>query len=170
MTKRNKKVAHTKLTPDSLRIGFVPLNDCAPLAMAEELGLFEKYGLKVQLKRELGWATIRDKIVYGELDAAHALAGLPLVLNFGIASLKRECVSGLILSLHGNAITISKELWNSGVRDAATLREQVVKFRGKRVLTFGVVFPFSSHAFLLRDWLARGGIQPDKDVRIVVVP
>lgn len=163
-------MALARLTPDFLRIGFVPLNDCAPLALARELGLFEKYGLKVQLKRELGWATIRDKIAYGELDAAHALAGLPLVLGFGLGSIKRECVSALVLSLHGNAITISRELWNSGVRDAATLREQIKKWRGKRVFTFGVVFPSSSHAFLLRDWLARAGIHPDRDVRIVVVP
>src|SRR6266513_2229453 len=62
-----------------LRLGFVPLTDCAPLVMAAELGLFRKYGLEVVLSRELGWATIRDKVIHGELDAAHALAALPVV-------------------------------------------------------------------------------------------
>ena len=60
----------------ALRIGFVPVNDCAPLAMACELGLFDRHGLAVELTRELGWATIRDKVVHGELDAAHALAAM----------------------------------------------------------------------------------------------
>src|SRR5579871_935043 len=70
--------------PAPLRIGFVPLNDCAPLVMAQELGLFAKYGITVELKRELGWATIRDKIIFGELDAAHAVAGMPFAATLGI--------------------------------------------------------------------------------------
>lgn len=153
-----------------LQVGFVPLNDCAPLAVAQELGLFEKYGLKVVLRRELGWATIRDKIIHGELDAAHALAGMPIAAALGVGSIKCECVSGLVLSLHGNAITLSTALWEKGVRDAATLREEIRKARGKKEYTFGVVCPFSSHNFLLRQWLASGGIDAERDVRIVVVP
>lgn len=148
----------------------MPLNDCAPLAVAQELGLFAKYRLEVELKRELGWATIRDKIAYGELDAAHALGGLALATTFGLGSVKCECVSGLVLGLHGNAITLSTKLWEDGVRDAATLKEQIVRERGRRIFTFGVVFPYSSHNFLLREWLTGGGINPDRDVRIVVVP
>ncbi len=69
-----------------LHIGYVPLNDAAPILMAHELGLFEKYGLEVELSREVGWATIRDKILYGELDAAHAVAGLVLAASCGIGS------------------------------------------------------------------------------------
>ena len=61
-----------------IRVGFVPLTDCAPLVMAKELGLYKKYGLQVELSRELGWATIRDKVVHRELDAAHALAAMPV--------------------------------------------------------------------------------------------
>ncbi len=153
-----------------LRIGFVPLSDCAPLAIANELGFFAKYGLKVQLQRELGWATIRDKIIYGELEAAHAVAGMPFAATFGFGSIPCDCVTGLVLSLQGNAITLSRELWDLGVRDAKTLREQIVKSRGSRVFTFGVPFPFASHNFLLRQWLADAGIQPGRDVQIVVVP
>ena len=153
-----------------LRLGFVPLNDCAPLLVAHELGLFAKHGLEVELSRELGWATVRDKIIHGELDAAHALAGMPVAAALGLGSIKCECVSGLVLSLHGNAITLSTELWKCGVRDAATLREYIRKMHGEKTLTFGVVFTFSSHNFLLRQWLAGAGINPDRDVRIVVVP
>ncbi len=125
---------------------------------------------EVELKRELGWATIRDKIIYGELDAAQAVAGMPFAATFGLGSQACECVTGLVLSLHGNAITLSQDLWNDGLRDAKSLREKIINSRGRKIFTFGVVFPFSSHNFLLRQWLIGGGINPDHDVRIVVVP
>ncbi len=153
-----------------LRLGFVPLTDCAPLVMAETLGLFAKYGLTVELKRELGWATIRDKIIYGELDAAHAVAGIPFAATFGLGSVACECVTGLVLSLQGNAITLSQNLWEDGVRDGKSLREMIISQREQKTFTFGVVHPFSSHNFLLRQWLAEADIHPDRDVRIVVVP
>ena len=167
---KNSKTIPAARGSKPLRVGFVPLNDCAPLAMARELGLFAKYGLAVELKRELGWATIRDKIIYGELDAAHALAPMPFAASLGLGSIPCDCVTGLVLSLQGNAITLSEDLWERGVRDAKTLREVIVKFRREKVFTFGVVFPFSSHNFLLRQWLAGAGIEPERDVRIVVVP
>jgi ABC-type nitrate/sulfonate/bicarbonate transport system substrate-binding protein len=155
---------------DTLRLGFVPLTDCAPLVMAKELGLFKKFGLNVTLSRELGWATIRDKIIHGELEAAHAVAGMPFAATLGLGSVQCDCVTALVLNLHGNAITLSNDLWNRGVRDGASLRNEILKSRGNKVFTFGVVYPFSSHNFLLRGWLARAGILPDRDVRIVVVP
>lgn len=159
------------LTPRAaLRVGFVPLTDCAPLVMAQELGLFDKHGLRVRLSRELGWATIRDKIIHRELDAAHAVAAMPLVATLGLGSVRCECLTALVLNLHGNAITLSSELWHRGVRDGATLRELVLQTRRERTFTFGVVYPHSSHHFLLRGWLASAGIDPDRDVRIVVVP
>ena len=156
--------------PKSLRIGFVPLNDSAPLIIAKEVGLFSKYGLSVELSRELGWATIRDKIIFGELDAAHALAAMPVATTFGIGSIACETLTGLVLNLNGNAITLSNEMWNRGVRDLKALRHEVFQTRGSRTYTFGVVSPFSSHNFLLRQWLVSGGINPDRDVRIVIVP
>ncbi len=158
------------MTMRALRVGFVPLVDCAPLVMAQELGLFARHGLSIQLSREIGWATIRDKIIYGELAAAHAPAALPFAANFGIGSDQCACVSGLVLNLQGNAITLSRELWGRGVRDAATLREEIRRNRGRKTFTFGVVFSYSSHPFLLRQWLKSGDINPDVDVRIVVVP
>jgi ABC-type nitrate/sulfonate/bicarbonate transport system substrate-binding protein len=153
-----------------LRLGFVPLADCAPLVMARELGLFSKYGLRVRLERELGWATIRDKIIYGELEAAHSLAGMPVAATLGLGSIRCDCLTALVLNLHGNAITLSNELWRAGVRDGASLRTELIRLRHKKTLTFGVVSQSSSHHFLLRQWLTAAGIYPERDVRIVVVP
>jgi ABC-type nitrate/sulfonate/bicarbonate transport system substrate-binding protein len=168
----NKKIQAIKaqVTQRKLRVGFVPLSDCAPLVMAHELGLFKKHGLNVALSRELGWATIRDKIIHGELEAAHAVAGMPVAATLGLGSIPCDCLTALVLNLHGNAITLSNELWEKGVRDGATLREEITRSRREKTFVFGVVYPFSSHNFLLRDWLTGAGINPDRDVRIVVVP
>ena len=153
-----------------IRLGFVPLTDCAPLVMAQELGLFKKYGVRVELSRELGWATVRDKIIHRELDAAHALAAMPVTATLGFGSVPCDCLTGLVLNLHGNAITLSTELWQRGVRDGGTLREEIKRVRREKIFTFGAVFPFSSHRHLLRRWLAAHGIDADRDVRLVVVP
>src|SRR5882762_4797595 len=109
----------------ALRVGFVPLCDCAPLVMARELGLFEKYGLRVQLSREVGWATIRDKIIYRELDAAHALAPMVFAASLGLGSIRTACVSGLVLSLNGNAITLAQSLHAACASKGETLKEHV---------------------------------------------
>ncbi len=153
-----------------VRVGFVPLTDCAPLVMAQELGLFRKFGLRVTLERELGWATVRDKIIYGELEAAHALAAMPLAATLGLGSIACDCLTALVLNLHGNAITLSNDLWQRGVRDGHTLREEIKRLQPKTTLTFGVVFPISSHRHLLRKWLSAHGVDAERDVQIVVVP
>ena len=165
----NKKSQSAKTAPP-LRLGFVPLTDCAPLVMAQELGLFKRFGLCVQLSCELGWATVRDKIVHGELDAAHALAAMPLAASLGLGSVACECLTALVLNLNGNAITLSADLWKRGVRDGKTLREEIHRTRREKIFTFGIVFPFSSHRQLLRNWLSAHGIDPERDVRFVVVP
>ena len=153
-----------------LRLGFVPLVDCAPLVVAQELGLFDRYEIAVTLSREVGWATVRDKIIYQKLDAAHAPAGMAFSITSGIESIACDCITGLVLNLHGNAITLSQELWDHGVRDARTLGTLIRERRLKKTLTFGVVFPFSSHTALMRQWLRSGGIDPDRDVHLVQVP
>ena len=152
----------------AIKLGFVSLCDCAPVVMAEELGLFSKYGLRVELSREVGWATIRDKIIYGELEAAHAPAGLVVAASCGLGSVQSECVTGLMISLNGNAITLSEDLWKKGVRDAQTLRRLVAE--GERTYVLGIVNAYSAHSFLLRNWLRAHGISPERDVRLVVVP
>ena len=159
-----------RMESNALRVGFLPLNDCAPIVIARELGLFEQYGLAVELHKEKDWAAIRDKVAGGELDAAQAPMALPLAINCGIASEPRPCVTGLILSLHGNAITLSRSLWESGVYDARTLRKAVTDAARRRTFTLAVPFMYSSHNFILRQWLFSGGINPDAELRIVIVP
>ena len=138
--------------------------------MAQELGLYKKYGLNVVLSRELGWATIRDKVIHKELDAAHALAAMPVAATLGLGSVPCDCLTALVLNLNGNAITLSNDLWKRGVRDGKTLREEIIRSRREKTYTFGAVFPFSSHRHLLRRWFSAHGIDPDRDVRIVIVP
>ncbi len=154
----------------SLRLGYVPLTDSAPLLVAHEYGLFARRGLRVTLSRELGWATVRDKLVHGELDAAHAPCGLPFALTLGLGCVPTECFSPLVLSLHGNAITLSRSLRDEGVTDGSTLAQFVRKQPSQRLLFFGVVSPHSTHACLLRSWLTQAGLDPEREVRIVVVP
>ena len=154
----------------SLRLGFIPLTDAAPLIAAQELGLFARHGLRVELHREVGWATIRDKIVYGELEAAHAPAPMLWDAELGLNAPPTAVLTALVLNLHGNAITLSEALWTQGVRDGASLRALALSRQGERRVTFGVVSLFSSHHLLLRNWLRTAGINPDRHVRIVVVP
>lgn len=152
-----------------VRIGFIPLADCAPLIVARELELFQKHGVRVELSCEVGWATIREKLLYGQVDAAHAIAGLALAMRMGLSTPPCRVVAPFVFNLHGNAITLGRDLWNRGVRDAAGLHK-LIRSTTSRRFTFGVVSRFSSHYFMMRRWLASGGTVVDKDVRIVVLP
>jgi ABC-type nitrate/sulfonate/bicarbonate transport system substrate-binding protein len=154
----------------SLTIGFVPMIDCAVLIAAHELGLFAKHGLCVTLSRELGWATVREKLLHEELTAAHAPLSIAFAMQCGIATVARPCLTGLILCANGSAITLSRELWEKGVRDAASLKALIDSERHKRTYSFGTVLELSTQNYLLRNWLEAGGINPDRDVRIPIVP
>lgn len=147
----------------------MPLADCAPLMAADQLGLFEKHGVEVVLQREVGWATIREKILYHELDAAHAPAGLALSLRLGVHGHACRSLAPFVFNTNGNAITLSRDLYGRGVRDAATLRK-LIRSTPQQLFTFGVVAFWSSHHILLREWLRAGGIDPERDVRIVMLP
>ncbi len=153
-----------------LRVGFLALTDSAPIIVAQALGLFSRNGLDVELSREVGWATIREKITYGELHAAHAPAPMLWATHLGIDCVPTPVLSALILNQHGNAITLSERLWKAGVTNAATFREEAKRRTGERRITLGVVFRHSSHHLFLRRWLLDANISPENDVRIVVVP
>lgn len=153
-----------------LRLGFLALTDAAPLIAAQELGCFARRGLSVELCREVGWATIRDKVIYGELDAAHAPAPMLWATHLGLGCAPADVCTAFVFNLHGNALTLSTRLWNAGVRDAAGLREEALRRRGENKLMFGIVFPHSMHHVLLRQWLHAIRIDPERDVRIAVVP
>lgn len=148
----------------------MPLVDVAPIAYAEETGLFAKRGLKVELRREPGWATIRDKVAYGELEAVHAPLGLAFALNWGLGVLRQPCLTAWLLNSNGDAITVSRSLHEAGALDAASLAAAVKSFPRARPLTFGVPHLFSTHHFLLLHWFRPVGIVAGRDVRIVVLP
>ena len=160
----------TRNRPRRLRVGFLALTDAAPLAAADHLGLFTQHGLGVEFHREIGWATIREKMIYGELEAAQAPAPMLWSAQLGLGCPPCEVLTAHVLNLHGNALTLSRALREAGVRDGATLRAHARGRSGRLRLTFGVVFPYSSHHLLLRDWLRAAGLEPERDVRIVVVP
>ena len=139
-----------------MRVGYVPLTDSAPLLVAEKEGLFEKHGIKVRLSAEPGWATIREKLIHGELDAAQCLAGLALALNYGLGCMTRPMIVPLVLSSNGNAITITKEIPPEVFKTGATLETFLeTEWDKDRPLTLAAVHPFSSHHYLLKSWLTR---------------
>ncbi|HAV14382.1 MAG TPA: nitrate ABC transporter ATP-binding protein [Opitutae bacterium] len=154
----------------SIRLGYVRLLDAAPLIVAESLGLFADAGLDVELSREVGWATIRDKLAFGELDVAQALSPMPFVMQLGINVAKTEVITGMVLNSNGNAITLSSELRDEGVDDGASLRRYIQSGFHPRKLVLGVVSLSSSHHFMLCRWLEQHGIDPIKDVIISVLP
>ncbi len=155
---------------DTFTIGFVPMIDCAVLIAAKELGLFKKHGVNIALSKEVGWATIREKLLHDELHAVHAPASMAFVIRCGLGIVPRPCLTAFVLSLNGSAITLSRELWDRGVRDAVTLREVIHADRGVRTYSFGAVLEFSTQNYNLRSWLRAGGIDPDRDVRIPIIP
>ena len=166
-----KVIARNGLEKVNLEIGFIPLTDCAPLVVAKEKGFFEKHGLEeVTLNREPSWKAIAKGIATGRLDAAQMVAGMPLSLTLGAGNKPSvPVVSALTLSRNGNAITLSKHLYNQGVRTLADFKGAIQQTPDK-VHTLGMVYPSSMHNLMLRYWLASGGIDPDHDVALTVIP
>jgi ABC-type nitrate/sulfonate/bicarbonate transport system substrate-binding protein len=152
-----------------LNIGFVPLIDAAPLIVAFELGYFVDEGLHVALNRQIGWGNVRDKLTFGQLDASHALLGMPPLSMLGKEMFVEPLVAIAGLGAGGNAITLSRRLTNIGVNSAVKLHEHIRRRQGKP-LVFAHVFSCSTHHYLLREWLAAADIQPDKDVHLCVLP
>lgn len=154
-----------------LRLGYVPLSDCAPIAVAREMGLFERHGLNVALSREIGWASVRDKIYYGELDAAQSIAGIALELGLGFSELRREVAVPMILNLHGNAITLSSSLKPAEIKHGEGLKDHLkYSWKKDRPFTLAATHRFSSHHILLHTWLRRHGIVAPDEVEIIFLP
>ena len=164
-------VARNGLGKVNLEIGFIPLTDCAPLVVAQEKGFFKKYGLEeVTLSREPSWGAIAEGIASKRLDAAQMVAGMPLAMTLGMGNApSMPMITGLVLSRNGNAITLSKALYEQGVRSLAELKS-VFEQTSDRAHTLGVVHPASMQNLLLRYWLTTGGIDPDRDVSLTVIP
>jgi nitrate/nitrite transport system ATP-binding protein len=164
-------VAANGLEKVNLELGFIPLVDCAPLIVAKEKGLFDAYGLsQVTLNREPSWNAIADGVTSGRLDAAIMVAGMPLGITLGYGNQRPQpMVSALTLSRNGNAITFNRRLYDAGVRSLADFKAAIDR-RPDRVHTLASVHPTSMHNLLLRYWLASGGIDPDRDVSVTVIP
>ncbi|MBI5862688.1 MAG: ABC transporter substrate-binding protein [Rhodocyclales bacterium] len=151
-----------------VRIGFIPLTDCSSVVMAAVQKFDEKYGIKIIPSKEASWAAVRDKLVNGELDAAHVLYGLVYGVHLGIGGPKKDMAVLMSLNHNGQAITLSNQLKAKGVTDGASLAKLVAK--KEREYTFAQTFPTGTHAMWLYYWLAAQGIDPFRDVKNITVP
>src|SRR5262249_24011639 len=165
------------------RIGFIPVADATALIIAVDKGFTAAEGLDVELVREVSWSNVRDKLNIGLFDAAHLIAPVAIASSLGIGHVKVPIVAPFGLGVNGNAITVSPQLHAAIVAAAegdlasplvtARALARVVaerKAKGLEPLTFGMTFPFSTHNYHLRFWMAAGGVDPDEDVRLVVLP
>ena len=139
-------------------VGFIPITCGTPIIMAEPLGFYKKHGLNASVKRAAGWAMIRDWAINGEVDAAHMLTPMPLAITLGAGSVPTPLYMPAVENINGQAITL--HIKHKNVKTAADMKG----FR------FCVPFDYSMHNYLLRYFLAEGGLHPDKDVQIRVVP
>ncbi|RWC89878.1 nitrate transporter [Mesorhizobium sp. M8A.F.Ca.ET.161.01.1.1] len=163
--------------------GFMPLFDSAVLVAAGELGFAAREGIDLALHRETSWANIRDRIAIGHFDLAHMLGPMPLACNLGLTPLASETIVPFSLGLGGNCVTISNAVWagmaahgavpdldpaRAGAALGAFIRERAAA--GREALRFAVVHPHSGHNYELRYWLAACGIDPERQIEIVIVP
>lgn len=172
-------------SPERLvRAGFIPLLDMAVLVAAEEQGFARREGIRLQLVKDVSWSNIRDRLAFRQFDVAHMLSPMPVASQLGLGSHPYRCFTPFALGRGGNSVTISLELYREmqavagldGSEDAlanALALKSVIKRRkreDRKPLVFAMTYPFSSHNYEFRFWLAAGGIDPDNDVTMTVVP
>ncbi len=168
---------------NNIRVGFIPLIDAAIPIAARECGFAEREGLQIDLVRETSWANIRDKLTHGLFDASHMLAPLAVATSLGVGTAKVPLAVPFGLNANGNCITLAARLYRGleeilghppqDPRQSAQALKRIIDRRkksGDAPITFGVVFPFSVHAIIVRHWLLLGGIDPFTDVQFQVVP
>lgn len=153
---------------EEVKIGFIPLTDCASVVMASVLGIDKKYGVKLVPSKEASWAGVRDKLVNGDLDFAHVLYGLVYGVHLGIGGPKKDMAVLMTLNHNGQAITLSKKLAEKGAVDGPSLAKLMAS--DKREYTFAHTFPTGTHAMWLYYWLAANGIDPLKAAKSITVP
>ena len=169
---------------DVVRAGFIPLVDCAPIVIAAEKGFAEANGFKLVLSREASWANIRDKMEYGAFECAHMLAPMVIANALRLTHATKPVIAPMVLNQGGSAITVASRVADemlaldaenarAGGLGAARAFARVVRARqagAQAPLMLGMVYPFSSHNYDLRFWLASAGLDPDEDVSLVVIP
>ena len=138
--------------------------------MAGELGYFREEGIRVKLSREVGWASIQNKLVMGQLDLIHSLGTAPLAATLGLYNRPIPCGTALVLNSGGNGITLSKAVWDRGVTNSEEFRAEVRSARWSRTYTLGVVSPISTHRYILSKWLKKCKLVEGEDVQIVTIP
>lgn len=151
-----------------VKVGFIPLTDCSSVVMASVKEFDKKYGVKIVPSKEASWAGVRDKLVNGELDAAHVLYGLIYGVHNGVGGPKKDMAVLMAINHNGQAVTLSTNLHEKGVKDGASLKALID--REKREYIFAQTFPTGTHAMWLYYWLAANGIHPFDDVKAIVVP
>jgi NitT/TauT family transport system ATP-binding protein/nitrate/nitrite transport system substrate-binding protein len=151
-----------------VRLGYAPLSDSAPLVAAQALGFFADEGLQAELSREVSWATIRDKLALGALDGAHLLA--PMALAAAVGEAAPPVVVPMALAHGGAGITLSERIVEAAGEEASGLARLIARRRAERAspLTLAVVYPYSTHNYLLRTWLAEAGLDPAADLHMTV--
>ncbi len=168
---------------NQITAGFMPLLDSAVLVIAKEMGFAEAEGIDLTLVRETSWANIRDRLAVGHFQIAHVLAPMPIACNLGLTPLAVPTIVPMALGLGGNAVTVSNALWDvmsahgakagfDPAKSGGALKEAVEEraAKGKPPLRFAVVHPYSGHNYELRYWLAACGIDPSRDIEIIIVP
>lgn len=176
-------MATAKAGSTKLRVGFIPLVDATALLVAVDKGFAAQEGLDVELVREVSWSNVRDRLNIGQFDAAHLLAPVAVASSLGLGHFRAPLIAPFMLGINGNAITVTNALHAAIMAEAegdaaapavtARALAKVVakrKAAGQEPLTFGMTFPFSTHNYQLRFWMASGGIDPDEDIRLVVLP
>ena len=151
-----------------VKIGFIPLTDCSSVVMASVMKFDEKYGIKITPSKEASWAAVRDKLVNGELDASHVLYGLVYGVQMGIGGPKKDMAILMNLNHNGQAFTLSRKLYDKGVKSVTDLAAFMKKEKGE--YTFAQTFPTGTHAMWIYYWLAAHGIHPFNDAKAITVP
>ena len=151
-----------------VKIGFIPLTDCAPIVVAAQMGFDKKYGIKITPSKEASWAGVRDKLINGELQGAHVLYGMMYGSQLGIGGQQKDMAVLMALNNNGQGITLSNQLKDKGVKDGRSLKRLISN--ENRDYTFAQTFPTGTHAMWLNYWLAANDIDPIKDVKNIVVP
>ncbi len=167
-----------------VRAGFIPLVDASVLIAAAEFGFAAREGIQLELAKDVSWANIRDRLAFRQFDVAHMLAPMPVASALGLGSNPSPVITPFSLGRGGNAITLSVQLYRrmqakaeltgheNALTNAKALKLVIEEMRekGEALPVLGMTYPFSSHNYELRYWLAAGGIHPDRDVKLVVVP
>jgi nitrate/nitrite transport system substrate-binding protein len=157
---------------ETVKLGFIPLTDCAPLVIAKEKGLFAKYGVNVVLSKEASWANIRDKVLTGELDGAHCLFGMPFSVYTGVGGKAgQEMRIAMVLNNNGQGITLSKELCGKvGYKEYSKVPASIKALQQKQgKVTFAMTFPGGTHDIWLRLWMTQAGLS-QKSANIITIP